>query len=152
MLYDRALLQGAEELIYFDGTYRLKPIDQEPPKPIREWTCAWRVRIINYSMSQPEVQHLRPIAIYAVQTGGGHLKTTCAESLGKRICRDFDLDIYHILWVEQIGNVQENFFVATFIQRPYMGPESYDSVSWRPIHQNELVAIKPYIPEISDMA
>jgi hypothetical protein len=137
-------------VIFFDGTYRLKPLDQEEPAPISEWTCAWRVRIINFALSRPDVQYLRPIVLYAAQTGDCPLRTTCAESLGKRICRDFDLKIDQILWVEQLPKQNEDYFVATFIQRPHMGPSPHDSVSWRPIHHNELAAIRYFIPEMGE--
>lgn len=136
-------------MVFFDGTYRLKPLDDYSRKPISQWTHAWRVRIINFSLSQPEVKFLRPIIVYVVQTGDNSLRTTCAESLGKRICRDFDLHISDILWVEQLPREMNDFFVASFMQRPYMGPEPYDSVAWRPIRHNELTALKAFIPELT---
>ena len=136
-------------MIFYDGTYRLKPFDNNPPKPISQWTHAWRLRIINFSLSQSEVQFLRPIVVYAVQTGDNSLRTSCAESLGKRICRDFDLHMDDILWVEQLPKETNSFFVASFMQRPYMGPEPYDSVAWRPIRHNELSALKTFIPELT---
>ena len=137
-------------MIYYDGIYRLKPLDTDKI-PIRQWTAAWRVRIIDLSFNRPEVQYLRPRVVVAVQTGAGSMKTSCAESLGRRICRDFDLNTEQILWVEQFKENPERYYVATFIQRPYMGPENWDSVTWRPVRPNEISAIKPFIPEIAQI-
>ena len=33
-------------MVYFDGTYRLKPYDEEGV-PIGKWSDAWRIRIID---------------------------------------------------------------------------------------------------------
>ena len=134
-------------MIYFDGTYRLKPLD-EKSVPIRKWQNAWRVRIIDLALSRPDVKFLRSKIVIAVRTGGKTLKTTCAESLGKRILRDFQLNAQEILWVEQLPEDPPRFYAAAFTSRPYMGSESYDSVAWRPVLDNELDAIKDYIPEL----
>ncbi len=134
-------------MICFDGTYRLKPMDGTNI-PIRQWQNAWRVRIIDLALSRPDVQFLRSKIVIAVRTGGKSLKTTCAESLGKRICRDFQLKAEEILWVEQLPESPHEFYAAAFTSRPYMGPEPYDSVAWRPVLDNEIDAIKEYIPEI----
>ena len=134
-------------VIYFDGTYRLKPLG-DVNVPIRKWKNAWRVRIINLALSRPELKFLRSKIIIAVRTAGETLKTTCAESMGKRLCRDFDLDEAEILWVEQLPGSRGQFFAAAFTKRPYMGPGSYDSVVWRPVLANEIDAIRHFIPEI----
>lgn len=134
-------------MIYFDGTYRLKPLG-DTNLPIRKWQTAWRVRIIDLAVSRPDVKFLRSKIVIAVCTGGKTLKTTCAESLGKRICRDFQLKAEEILWVEQLPEDPRRFYAAAFTSRPYMGPESYDSVAWRPVLDNEIDAIRNYIPEI----
>ena len=135
--------------VTFDGTYRLKPLGVDNI-PIRKWTDAWRVRIIDLPVSRPDLLYLRPRIVVAVRTGVGTLRTTCAESLGKRICRDFDLDSDEILWVEQLPDQREKFYVATFVLRPHMPEMSYDSVEWRPIRPNEFCAIERFIPEIAE--
>jgi len=67
---------------------------------VGKWACSWWLRIIDFSMDHPGVQYLKPHVIIATQTGEGIFKTTCAESLGKRICRDFNLKIDEVLWIE----------------------------------------------------
>ena len=83
----------------------------------------------------------------ASQTGGGIFKTTCAESLGKRICRDFDLKINDILWVEHFPE-ESALYIAKFKPKYYMGHEVFYTVEWRSILPNELESIRPFIPEV----
>jgi hypothetical protein len=135
-------------MIYFDGTYRLKP-PGDVNIPIRKWKDAWRVRIIDLGFNRPGLKFLRSKIIVAVRTAGEALNTTCAESLGKRICRDFDLDETEILWVELLPGSSGRFFAADFTKRPYIvGPETNDPVAWRPVLPNEIDAIRHFIPEI----
>ena len=134
-------------MIYYDGTYRLQRKDDATFKPTDKWACAWRLRILDLSLGQPDVKHLKPIVVVATQDYAGFFKTTCAESLGKRICRDFDLDIHEVLWIEHFPNEPGQMYVATFTPKQYLGPEIFYHIDWRPIRINELEAIKSFIPE-----
>jgi len=136
-------------LLLFDGTYRLQRQEDAPSKLGRKWACAWRLRVFDFSKKYPDVQHLRPYAVVATQTGEGLFKTTCAESLGNRICRDFDLNVDEILWVEHYPD-EPALYVAIFSPKSYYGTEILYDVDWRPIMPNELNAIRPLIPEIED--
>ena len=138
-------------LIFFDGTYRLQRREDDQSNRDVKWANAWRVRIINLSISRPEVKHLRPIIIVATRTNEGISQTTCAESIGKRICRDFDLKINEILWIEHYPNESVPMYVAVFVPKSYIGPEIFYSVDWRPIRSNELEAIRPFIPEAENV-
>ncbi|MBU0987151.1 MAG: hypothetical protein KKH68_07845 [Proteobacteria bacterium] len=134
-------------MIFFDGTYRLQRQEDAPSSSIGKWACSWRLRIVDLSMNQPDIKHLRPYIVVATQTGQGLFKTTCAESLGKRICRDFDLDISQILWVEHFPGEPDRMYVASFRPKSFFGPEIFYSIDWRPIRTNEIEAIRPFIPE-----
>ncbi len=134
-------------MIFFDGTYRLRRQENGPPISIGKWACSWRLRIIDFAMNQPDVKHLKPIVVVATQTGQSLFKTTCAESLGKRICRDFDLDINEILWIEHFPDEPHRMYVAAFTPKSYFGTETYYAIDWRPIRSNELEAIMLFIPE-----
>jgi len=136
-------------LILFDGVYRLQREEDVSRKPISQWAYAWRLRIIDFSLNQPEVKHLRPHVVVASQTGEGIFKTTCAESLGKRICRDFNLKINDILWVEHFPD-ESALYIAIFKPKFYVGPEVFYTIDWRSILPNELESIRPFIPEIED--
>ena len=112
---------------------------------VDKWACSWWLRVIDFSMDHPRVQYLKPYLIIATQTGEGIFKTTCAESLGKRICRDFNLKIDKILWVEHYPD-EPALYIAIFKPKSYFGTEIFYNIDWRPIMPNELEAIKPYIP------
>ena len=137
-------------MILFDGIYRLQREEDVPKKPISQWAYSWRLRIIDFSLFQPEVKHLRPHVVVASQTGEGIFKTTCAESLGKRICRDFNLKINEILWVEHFPH-ESALYIAMFKPKSYIGPEIFYTIDWRFILPNELESIKPFIPEIENI-
>jgi len=136
-------------LLLFDGTYRLQRHEDAPSKLGGKWACAWRLRVFDFSKKYPDVQHLRPYAVVATQTGEGLFKTTCAESLGNRICRDFDLNVDETLWVEHYPD-EPALYVAIFSPKFYYGTEIFYDVDWRPIMPNELNAIRPLMPEIKD--
>jgi hypothetical protein len=136
-------------LLLFDGLYRLQREEDVPSQPISRWAYSWRLRIIDLSLYQPEVEHLRPHVVVASQTGEGIFKTTCAESLGKRICKDFSLKINDILWVEHFPN-ESALYIATFKPKLHVGPEVFYTVEWRSILPNELESIRPFIPEVED--
>ena len=138
-------------MIFFDGNYRLKPFEEVESKPIKEWEYSWRIRIINFELGQPDVQFLRPIVIFAVQNGGRPLKTNCAESLGRRICRDFELNVEEILWIECFPSDPEPIKVASFLPMPAMGPGKFYAVAWRIVRPNELAAIEAFIPDIREI-
>jgi len=134
-------------LIFYDGIYRLQ---RKEDAKVREGN-AWRLRVINFALSQPEVKHLKPIALVATHISEGIFKTTCAESMGKRICRDLSLDVDHLLWIEHYPNEQPPMYVAVFTPKASFGPEQFHSVTWRPIRPNEFNAIRPFISEVDDM-
>jgi len=133
-------------LILFDGTYRLQRQEDITQKSNNKLACSWWLRIVDFSIDRPEVQYLRPYVVIATQTGDGIFKTTCAESLGKRICRDFNLKIDEILWIEHYPD-EPALYVAIFKPKSYFGTEIFYNIDWRPIRPNELEAIKPFIPE-----
>ncbi len=136
-------------MILFDGTYYLQRREDKPPNADRNRGCSWRLRLFDFSISHPDVKHLRPYAVVATQTGEGIFKTTCAESLGKRICRDFNLEIDSILWIEHYPD-EPALYVAMFKPKSYFGHEIFYSIDWRPIRPNELQLIQPFIPEIEN--
>jgi len=134
-------------LIFFDGIYRLPGDRGKRGKEFKKWASAWRVKIINLSLSQPDVCHLRPYVVVATQDGEGIFKARCADSIGKRICRDFDLDVDRILWIEQIVSTPVQMLVAEFKPQWNFGRERFYSINWRPIRANELAAIRPFVDE-----
>jgi hypothetical protein len=132
-------------MVYYDGIYRLRgPAARKKLGP--NVAAAWRVRIIDYSLSFSGVRHLRPYSLVAMPDEEGIYKSTCAESLGRRICLDFKLDVAQVSWIERMPKISDKLFVAVF--KPYI---RYDQpqykIGWRDIQANELSAIKAFIPE-----
>ena len=138
-------------MIIYDGTYRFRKPNKQGDTSISQWRWAWRIRIIDLNLSRPEVRHLKPIVIVASQTDISSCLTSCAESIGKRISRDFNLDVSHVLWVEYFPNKLTNWYVAVFTPKSRFGPDIFYSIHWRPIRPNEIDVIKKYIPEIDDI-
>ncbi len=135
-------------MIVYDGTYRLQPDAERVLKPRTKWVCAWRVRIINLTVDQPAVQHLKPTIVVANQTGLATSLTSCAEAVGKKISLDFKLDIKKVLWIEHIPSKPGRWYTAVFTPKSAFGSDINYSIQWRPARPNEINLIKPSIPDI----
>lgn len=124
------------------------PVDSaQRSAPISRWSCAWRVRIIDRDLAQPEIKHLKPYIVLANQVGGQMSFSSCAESVGKRICRDFNLTVEKIFWVEHFPNRSHQWYAATFTIQSYFGPDKNYKISWRTVRPNEIESLKVYFPE-----
>ena len=135
-------------MIVYDGTYRLQPGAGRGLNPGNNLACAWRVRIINLTVGQPAVQHLRPTIVLVNQTGLTTSLTSCAEAVGKKISLDFKLDIKKVLWIEHTPTKPERWCIAIFTPKSALGSDINYNIQWRPIRPNEINLIKPFIPEI----
>ena len=131
-------------MIVFDGTYRLQPDAGFGTKPRTQWVCAWRVRIIELSAGEPTVRHLKPTIVVANQTGLATSLSSCAEAVGKKISRDFKLDIKKVLWIEHIPFSPGQWHTAVFTPRSGLGPDINYSIQWRPLRPNEQDVIKRF--------
>ena len=130
-------------MIYFDGTYRLRR-NHTRSRSDQKWAYAWRVRIIDLTLDQPQVTHLKPYIVFITPSEEGVFTANCADHMGKRVCRDFNLDVGQTLWVECFTNI----LVATFTPRSQFGPDISYTVGWRSLRANELETLKKFIPEI----
>jgi hypothetical protein len=128
-------------MLVFDGTYTLERKDD--PGSIPTYACAWRVKVIDFASGDPSHPYIRPHAVLAVRRGGGIFKASCAESLGKRICSDFDLDVDDLLWIESFPDMPDEYYVANFSPY-YRETEVTYTVTWRPILANERRAVMPW--------
>ena len=135
-------------MIIFDGTYRLQPDANRGIKPRTKWVCAWRVRIINLTVSQPTLRHLKPTLVIANQTGLATSLISCAEAVGKKISYDFKLDIRKVLWIELIPSKPGRWYIAAFTPKTQFGPDVNFHIQWRPARPNEINLIRPFIPGI----
>jgi hypothetical protein len=130
-------------MLVFSGTYMLEREGDPGVSPA--FACSWQVKIIDFSMAGKSVQaHIRPFALFASRKEGGIFKASCAESLGKRICKDFDLNVDDILWVEAFPDHPDELFAAVFTPRYKADAVSY-TISWRPLLENEYKAIASWV-------
>ncbi len=128
-------------MIVFDGIYMLERKEDPGAKPAH--ACSWRVKIIDFSSGDPSHPHIRPYAVLAFRKEGGIFKTSCAESLGNRICTDFDLTVDDVLWIEAFPDLPDALYVAVFKPR-YLGEDIRYTVTWRSILENEQAAVSPW--------
>lgn len=128
-------------MLVFDGTYRLERKEDPGTTPIH--ACSWRVKIIDFKSGDPHHPHIRPYAVLAFRKENGFFKSSCAESLGKRICGDFYLAVDDLLWVEAFPDLPGALYVALFTPR-YQDADIRYSVDWRPILENERAAVAPW--------
>ena len=124
-------------MIVYDGTYRLQPDAERGTKPRTQWVCAWRIRIIELVAARPAVRHLKPTIVVANQTGLATSLTSCAESIGKNISRDFNLDIRKVLWIEHIPSRPGQWHAAVFNPKAMFDSDVHYHISWRPVRPNE---------------
>ncbi len=138
-------------MICFDGTYRFKRPEDAGVRRQR-WRNAWRLRIIDLSMGAPGIRQIRPVIVAAVWDGRGHSRYNCAETLGRRICRDFDLAPERVLWLERPCGRPDEVYVADYRPGPKTdGPPVY-TIQWRRAAANELAAATPFVPEFAAAA
>lgn len=128
-------------MIVYDGTYMLER--KEDPGASTALACSWRVKIVDFSSGDPMHLHIRPYAVLAFRMESGIFKTSCAESIGKRICRDFDLKVDDVLWVEAFTDLPGALYVAVFTPR-YRDADIDYTVTWRPILKTEQAAVEPW--------
>jgi hypothetical protein len=126
-------------MLRFDGTYTLSRRDDPGSRPA--FACAWQVKVIDFASADPAHSHIRPVAVIAQRTSGGIFKSSCAESLGRRIVGDFELDVDELLWVETFPDMPGDHFVAIFTPR-YQENRIQYTITWRPILENERAAIR----------
>jgi hypothetical protein len=138
-------------MIVYDGTYRLEPDTERGLKPGPTRVCTWHVRIINLTVGQPAVQHLRPTIVIANQTGLATCLTSCAEAVGKKISRDFKLNIKKVLWIEHTPSKPGRWCTAVLSPRSAFGSDITYRIQWRPARPNEISLLKPFIPDIDDI-
>ncbi|MBL0700203.1 MAG: hypothetical protein JJV92_04915 [Desulfosarcina sp.] len=135
-------------MIVYDGTYRLQRRKRRQTIISGRYAPAWRVRIIDFTLSLPEVRHIKPTAVVATSLSDECFKTNCAESIGKRICRDFNLKISNILWFENFEDDPATVYTAAFKPIPSSGFDLWYDINWRLASPNEIKAVGRYIPEI----
>ena len=140
-------------MIIFDGTYRWKaPMTPSSRAFRKKWEMSCDLKVIDLSLSHPDVTHLKRYVVVASETTPGPMKTSVADTMGMRIFRDFKLNRHNVLWIEGRSNHFESLEVAIFSPDLESGMETRYQISWRPILSNELSLIRAFLPESFFMA
>jgi hypothetical protein len=135
-------------MIIFDGTYKWKaPMNPASGAFRKKWEMSCDLKVIDLSLSQPDVIHLKRYVVVALETTPGPMKTSVAETMGRRIFRDFNLNRHNVLWIEGRSNQNTTLEVAIFSPDPASGMETRYRITWRPILSNELLLIRGFLPE-----
>jgi hypothetical protein len=135
-------------LILFDGTYRLQRRGSRNHARRGNAACAWRLRVIDFAGDNPGAAYLRPCAVIATLDHDSPFRVTCAESMGRRVLADFDLAPDKLIWIEHFPEEDHRMVVGIFTPQPYSGTDRIHTIDWRPIRDNELAAIRPYLKEL----
>lgn len=104
------------------------------------------LKVIDLSLSHPDVTHLKRYVVVATETTPGPMKTSVADSMGLRIFRDFNLNRHNVLWIEGRSNHIEPLEIAIFTPDLDSGMETRYQIAWRPILPNELSLIRAFLP------
>lgn len=137
-------------MIIYDGTYRLQPDGPRALEAGTRWVCAWRVRIINLAQSRPAVRHLKPTIVIACQTSPQSGLTSCAEGVGKKISRDFKLDVKQVFWIEHFPSKPGQWYTAVFRPKDPIALDLHYNIQWRPATSDEIRLIKPYASDFEN--
>jgi hypothetical protein len=139
-------------MIIFDGKYSWGGDRKTDRRPISWWASSYNLKIIDLSKSRPDLHLIKPVVVIVSDTGEGASAVNCAQYLVKSVCRDFDLDIDRITWIEYYPDDPGRMEVAAFKATTRIGSETFYSVAWRPIRPNELQMLVPYFPEAERIA
>ncbi len=135
-------------MILFDGTYRLGAYSGKSTRPADRKGPSWRVRIFDLSAEAPGVRRLRSVLVLTTRQPENLFPSKCANLLGTRIFRDFNLEAKNVLWIEQGGDMSQDVRVAVFRPKRHFGPQVFYSVDWRPLQPNERLALQRFVPEV----
>jgi len=134
-------------MLLFDGTYRLGGYARKSQRSAAAAKPSWRIRIIDLAVDAPDIRHLRPFIVHAARNPGSVFPAHCADTLGPRILRDFGLKIRNVLWIESSTEAPHRLRVAVFRIRSVSGNREPYTIRWRPIQENERLALSRSIPE-----
>lgn len=132
-------------MIVFDGTYRWGSAGSRPQKR-RNSQFSCDLRIIDLSLAMPDVLHMKRFLVVANLLMPSPMKTSVAETVGKRIFRDFGLNSKNVLWVETAWDREDDLVVAAFKPSDSRFDETNYEVHWRNALPNEKALVDMFLP------
>ncbi len=134
-------------MIIYVGKYNWSGKKKGLKLPVSWWPGSYHLKIIDLTDEQPDVLKIKPVIIVVSDTGKGFSAKNYSQNLAKSVCKDFNLDLKKVLWIEYYPKEPVYMEVAMFKQLTKIGKEIIYSVKWRPIMANELEEIKDFVPE-----
>jgi hypothetical protein len=142
-------------LIIFEGKYSWSGKKQSELRPVSWWAGAYWLKIIDLSRSgaasRAGVRILKPVVVIVSDTGEGASATNCAPELVKSVCRDFNLDIKKILWIECHPGPPLRMEAGKFKAVTRIHEDILYAVDWRPVRDDELEMIRTFSPEAANI-
>lgn len=129
----------------FNGRYSWNGKKDNNKDPISWFPGAYDLKIVNLSIDQSGVTHIKPYLCIFTNTGKGYSVSANPERFAKRICEDFSLDIEKVLWVEQIEIDSGSYEIITFKKRGQLGEDMFYAMEKRKPMPNELNLINKEI-------
>lgn len=133
-------------MLVFNGTFRVENSFSNAEKSASGELLSCYLRIIDLSLSRPDICYLKPSIVVAANTSLSPQDLTCIESMGKKIFENFDLELRRTLWIEMDDDDTSLMSVAMLTPTSRSRQDMYD-ISFRPLMYNELVMLSPFIPE-----
>jgi hypothetical protein len=106
-------------------------------------TC--HLRIVDLALKTPSVMHMKRHVVVAEDISEGPRRRICAESLGRQIFRDFNLELKRTLWIECDPFLKETFHVAQFTPAYHDGLEMIYTIDWRPLLSSEKILLQDHL-------
>jgi len=112
------------------------------------WLISCHLRIIDLSLSHPDLTFLKPKIVVASDVNEGPKRKICAETLGRQIYKEFNLDMNRTLWAEYDPFLPSRIMAAQMKPKYHDGSEIIYTIQWRKLMTNERDLIKRFIPSL----
>jgi len=138
-------------MIIYNEKYNWSGKRKNSFRPITWWPGSYWLTIIDTSKGRPGVYSIKPVIVLLSDTGEGYSAKNYFQDLAKSVCRDFNLDIPKVLWIEYHSPEPANMEVAMFKPLTKIGKETIYSVKWRPPMPNEIKELKDSLGKTANL-
>ena len=132
----------------YSGRYRWDGTKKNNQDPIAWSPGAYDVRIFEQIKAVGTVEYLKPYICVYSKTGEGHSISAKPEKFAKQICRDFNLDIERVLWVEDHLSGDYRYEVVMFTRTARVGDLFFYRTDKRKALNREINMIESELVEL----
>lgn len=129
-------------MLIHDGRYTWPPPGDIRARPVSWWTSCYRVQIFDLRRRGAAVHVLQPYLVVLTDTGEGASAENCLPELAKHICRDFQLPLDRVRWIEQRAGSPPQFDVITLAPLTSVGDEPFFRGTRRPADSREAQLVR----------